>query len=167
MSPVATEFSLRMRIKQIMAASLVADPKQIAEEVLGTISTGEAVAALTECLPDFVRIIVHSERQRTPATKGPAKSWKTEGAKAYAEKLLRQRVDISGNGTGWKFLAECDEDDCISVAEKRRQQATDLEDMAAWFEKVAATLAEHKAATVAELPESVLAALATNREVQS
>ena len=165
MTAVKSAFSLRSRIKQIVEQSTTADPKVIADEVLDSITTSEAAFALAECLPDFVRIVVNLEGRRRSPSAGPGKSWKTEAAKAYAQKLLRQRVDVSGKGIGWKFLAECTSGELDAVAAHRRQQADDLVSTAAWFEKIAALLDEHSVETVKELPEAVLSSLATNGEV--
>lgn len=165
MTATATGFSLRLRIRQIVENSETADPKVIADEVLASISTEEAVAALTECLPEYVRVVVQSDGRRRAPAAGLGRSWKTEAAKAYAQKILRQRVDVSGVGVGWKFLAECTSDDLDAVASNRRKQADELVSTAAWFEKIAALLDEHSVETVKDLPEAVLSSLATNGEV--
>lgn len=162
----ATE-SLRDRIKRIMDVSAASDPKVIAEEVLATVTTGEAVELLNECLPPYVRHVVQTAGKQTAPSAGPGRSWKVAAAKAYAEKLLRRRVDVAGDGTGWKFLAECDAEDLASVAALRRKQAEELVETAAWFEKIAGLLAEHESETVNDLPEPVLVSLATNGEVTS
>lgn len=165
MTAKASDFSLRLRIKQLMDESTTADPKVIAATVLESITTREMGQAFAECLPEYVRIVVVSEGRRKAPSAGPGKSWKVEAAKAYAQKILRQRVDVSGIGTGWKFLAECTSDDLDSVATHRRKQADELVNTAGWYEKIAALLDEHSAETVKDLPESVLSAIATNDEV--
>jgi len=167
MTPQAavTEFSLRARIREVMDGSATADPKAIADEVLARINTRDAMAALEQALPSYVRIFVGETRRHAVASTGGRRSWKAEGARDYAAEFLRRQEDVVGDGTGWKFIAECDAEDMRAVAMKRRQQAADLVDTAAWYEKIAGLLDEHSAATVGALPEPVLLALATNGEV--
>jgi len=156
------EFSLRVRVREVIESSSQADPKQVTAEVLATITKAELAQALAQALPDFVRIIVGEQRQRVLPSSGPAKSWKTEAAKNYADKLLRQRIDISGTGVDWKFLGDCDDSDLLSLAAIRRGQAAELEATAVWYERIAGLLAESGAETVAELPAAALTELATH-----
>lgn len=167
MTTTAQEFDLRGRVWKVAESSGVADPKQVAEEVLATLHTSELGEALAACLPDYVRLVLHGAGRPRVGPAGAPRSWKTEAAKAYAQKILRQRVDVAGDGTGWKFLAECNACDLEAVSAKRREQAEHLTAAAEWFEKIAALLGEHDAEEVKDLPESVLIALASNGEATS
>lgn len=162
-----SDFSLRGRIRQVMEQAATADPKIIADEVLGSITKAEQAAALAACLPEYVRIVVVGEWRARPAgpKAGQGRSWKKQAADDYVRKWLAQGFDVFGDGRGWKTLAELNRDDLDRLAGIRRRQAAELTDAAVWFERVAGLLAEHSVAAVGKLPGPVLVALASGGEV--
>lgn len=161
--PVEEPFDLRTLIREVAIHSDAADPKILAKEILTRIPDRHLHEALAVTLPDYVRVALHRGRpipfpDEEDQPDGQATSWKLRGARAYG-RLLRQAVDVNGDGTGWKYLADCTLDDLTRVATLRRRQAEDLLATAGWYEKVARLLAEYDAATVSALPETVLTAL--------
>ncbi|MCU1617354.1 MAG: hypothetical protein JWO98_4894 [Frankiales bacterium] len=113
--------SLAQRVRRIHQESGSADPRELAEKVLATLDSPDALrSALSEALPDFVRITVRTAHQGGMA--GP-RSANVEAVRGWYERLMSQPVDVSGNGAQWKSLRECTRDELLAVAQYRRQVA--------------------------------------------
>ncbi len=150
------EFDLNQMIRDTLLRSKEADPHVVARRLVARIPEEHMHAALAVCLHDRVRIIIGQERmaaRRTaPGTAG--KSWASVAATVLAE---RRYVPARG---GWLRLGEMTAGDCESVAEDAARRAVWNEQVAARFSALADRLRAESAATVADLGDLDLGAVA-------
>lgn len=144
--------SLAQRVRRIHEESGASDPREIAEKVLATLETPDLVRdALTEALPDFVRITV---RVSHSGGLGGPRSSKVEAVRNWYERLMSQPVDVSGNGVQWKALRECTRDELLTVAQYRRQIAARNLQTAETYERLAKAMKASQ--TVGALPQDIV-----------
>lgn len=130
------------------------DPHRIAEDLIAAMSLADARGALAVTLPDYVRKIIHTQRQRG----GPAPSsskW-TNVAQLHATgelALLRLRVFTQGT---WKFLGDCTREDVTAVAEDRDAEAAANTAAAERFRALRKAMNRHKATVVRDVPADAL-----------
>lgn len=169
-----TEFNLRALIREVAADSKAADPGAVAEEVARRISAKQLRAAFLEMLRPFVvqtlsqhRLITvppqHHEAPRHSTPQPPAssgrpgtRSWKRDGVRDHWAKVLQERVHVGVGPTDWKFLGDCDADDCLFISAERRRLAEANLAAAQKFDALAKLLTKHKVQTVRELPRDAL-----------
>jgi hypothetical protein len=128
--------TLAQRVRRVHTESGLADPREIAEKVFAEIGQDrEAIrAALSEALPDFVRITV---RVAHGGGIGGPKSSKVDAVRGWYERLMNQPVDISGSNGQWRALRDCTRDDLVSVAQYRREAAARNLQTAEAYERLA------------------------------
>lgn len=140
------------------------DPHRVADAVMEAIPEGEYEAVLRRMLPEYVR--VHMRRTAHPGSSGGASaSGHASGRQAHMRELGRQWrerklfTEIHVGEHSWKFLGDCTAVD-LGFAENERYEIADAtRERGRWFGKVRAALEEHGVATVAELPDEVIAKL--------
>lgn len=137
----------------------IADPGVLADTVLGRIEPGDYRAALKTLLRSYVRTTLNADRSvPVPAPSGTVPSQRASGYVTAIRDGARTAWLMSRvhGAHGWKLLRDCDSEDLAAAAQERRDLAASNAATAARYEKLAALLAEHDAATVAELPDDVL-----------
>lgn len=161
------DFDLRALVIAVAESSDVAEPKALTDEVLRRIPARHRLAALETALPAYVsQAISNGQRNFRQLGSVPGRSWKTEGARAFAQRFLHARIDVSSAGTGeWKLIGDCAVEDCLGAAALRRAMAAANVAQAERLEKLGALLDEYGAETVADLPEPVLVAFVTGGAV--
>lgn len=158
-----TDFKLRHLVRDVLRTSTLADPGDIAEEVLRRIPTRQVRVALAQALRLYVRQVNSEERishRGEPATEAqaPNRSAKVSGIRDGWQKRLRDRVHV-GKGE-WKFLAACTYDDLLAAAAERRELAERNQAWARQYDTWARLLTEHDVKTFGDLPtEAQMSAL--------
>lgn len=158
---MTTDFNLRQVIREVLRSSTMADPGQVADEVMRRIPTKMIKAALTQVLRDVVRQVMSEERGAhrglTP-TAGPTRSAKVSGIRDGWQKRLRDRVHVGASE--WKLLGSCTYDDLLFAASERREIAESNAAMARQYDAWARLINKHDVATFGDLPaEAQMSAL--------
>jgi len=164
-------FHLRPFIREILEHASEADPRSIANIAIEKIADEDLRSALGAALPDYVRLVISTERMRVlrpaPDVHGAAelagqprgtghRSWKVRGLQDYGE-ALRQRIHIGLKPQDWKPLGDCDAADLRAAADERLVAAARTQATAAYYADLAELLTRHAVAKVRELPANVLA----------
>lgn len=154
-------FDLSALVREVANGSVSPHPEAIAKEVLSRIARGQEHAALEQSLIGYVRQCVSRTRAHIPVqhSSGPPKpnsSWKVTGIREAWRKALRTSINVGPQS--YKFLADCTADDLTYAEQNRRAHAARNVAAAEEFAGLRGLLVQHGVATVAELPEPVLAA---------
>jgi hypothetical protein len=157
-----SDFVLRHIVRDVLRNSTLADPGDIATEVLRRIPARQTRDALEQALRLYVRQVISEQRtasQPTPLpTRKNGKSWKVTGVRDGWQKRLRDRVHIGASQ--WKFLADCSYEDLLAAAAERRQLAERNQAWARTYDAWARMLVEHDVQRFGDLPaEALMAAL--------
>lgn len=150
-----TDFTLRILVQEVLRTSTMADPGQVADEVMRRIPRSMVRVALSQALRLFVRQVISETRishQATPTPAGPARSRKVASIRDGWQRRLRDRVHCNGT---WKFLGECGYDDLLAAAAERRELADRNMAWARQYDEWARLLTEHDVATFSDLPVEV------------
>ncbi|MFJ9771151.1 hypothetical protein ACIRVF_07900 [Kitasatospora sp. NPDC101157] len=87
------------------------------------------------------------------------RSAKVAAYRAFGQQWLRERMYVSGDPRGWKFMGDCTFDDLMFAAAQRRDQAARTTAVAERCERLAALLHTHGVTLVKELPADVLSGI--------
>ena len=162
-----SDFDLRALIREVAAASTVADPSVLVAEVSARIAPGDRGAALDQCLRSVVVVMLSQMRMSLRSTGGqnggdtharPAAggspSHKGARIREHWRRALRETIYVSV--AEWKFLAECTVTDLDFAAGVRENNAAWNMVQAERLRRLGKLLAEHGADTVGDLPDDVL-----------
>jgi hypothetical protein len=165
-------FNLRKLVRDVLANSLLADPRDLAAEAFLRIPAAEHAAALRQCLTDVVREEIRLSRNHTPPTvtagrPGPrgntarqqpavARSSKVAGIRAMWQEKLRERIHTGPASTDWRLLGDCTFDELMFAAGERRTIALRNESKAAEYAELAEAVRAAGVARVRDLPAEVL-----------
>lgn len=160
----ADAYDIRAAIREVVETSDLTDPGEIAMKVAGDVPQKALRSALAVALRAMVRIELHSYtswRRPEPEPSRTGQPTQTRSAKVAAvrawARVLRKPVAVSENV--WKAFGECTAEDLDFLAADRRENAAQSIAAAERFEKYAAALDEHGAATVADLPDDAIASI--------
>jgi len=156
---IATADEFRAYVREMITAMPDPGPGPVVDKVLSNISAKEAKVALEVTLRDYVRELIneaarsarrepvlhHGDDGRVFVSKMVAASW--------LERTLATQLHA---GDRWRFLRDCGVTDLEAAAVSRESQADALRVEADRWRRLAAALAEHSCAIVAELPEQTL-----------
>lgn len=156
-----TELNLRHMVREVLRDSTIADPGQVADEVMRRIPRGALKVALAQTLRLFVRQVISEERignngSDAPVTTKAARSAKVTGIRDGWQRRLHDRVHV-GKGE-WKFLAACTYEDLLAAAGERRDLAERNKAWARTYDAWARLLTEYGVATFGDLPVEAQAA---------
>lgn len=186
---MSSDFNLRQVIREVLRSSTMADPGQVADEVMRRIPTKMIKAALAQVLRDVVRQVMSEERGKnsgaatavevpppalkiaqptldddesyTPAPKPvPNRSWKRQAISDGWQKRLTDRIHVGQNARDWKLLRACTYEDLLFAATERRSLADSNAAVARQYDAWARLMNEHDVATFGDLPaEALMSAL--------
>lgn len=155
-----TDFNLRHLVQEVLNSSTMADPGQVADEVMRRVPRGMVRVALSQTLRLFVRQIISETRishSGDLSPTAPSTSRKVAAIRDGWQRRLRDRVHCNGQ---WKFLADCNYEDLLAAASERRELADRNMAWARQYDAWARLLTEHDVATFGELPvEAQMSAL--------
>lgn len=154
------EFDLNEAIRFELANNPVADLRAVSLAVAKRVPAHEVERVLAGALYHQVRRFVTQERKGVrrivphddDAAPGRTSRW--VGVGQLYKRFLEQRENISGEE--WKFLGDCTRADVAAIAAQRMEQAKANALVAKRYERLAAAMAHYDAATVADLPETVV-----------
>lgn len=158
-STPAADFNLAAVVRQ--HAESEPDPHKIAKSIAAALDADNLRAALELTLPDYIR---KTRPYRTTGLRGgsggirsvraPGSArWSAAAAIRGEVALLRASVFARGE---WKFLGDCDHEDCADLASSRDQRAADVQAEADRYRALSKALRKHKAASVRDLPADVV-----------
>jgi hypothetical protein len=164
-------FNLRALIREVCESSTIADPATLAKEVSRRIGRNQQREALEQALPVLVQHVISRSRggftdtpsghraigAQTSRAAGGQPSRKVAAIRETWRRMLRDRVAVGPDRGDWKFLGDCTDDDLAYAEQIRRDHARANTAAADRLVTLRGLLAEHGAATVAELPDGVLA----------
>ncbi|MFJ4847569.1 hypothetical protein [Streptomyces sp. NPDC088733] len=161
-----SDFNLRQIVRDVLAASTMADPRDLAAEVYGRIPPDDYGTALAQCLPDVVREQIRQSRNLTTApmaeTPGgraaPARSAKVSGIRAMWAQRLRERIHIGPAASDWRLLGDCGFDELMFAAAERRELAVRNAAKAEEYQELAEALRTAGVGRVRDLPAETLRA---------
>jgi hypothetical protein len=184
-----SEFNLRQLIREVLRSSTMADPGDVATEVMRRIPARMIKTALTQVLRDVVRQVMSEERGKnsgaatvvetppppalriaqptlddessTPPPKPvPNRSWKRQAISDGWQKRLTDRIHVGQNARDWKLLRACTYEDLLFAATERRSLADSNAAVARQYDAWARLMNEHDVATFGDLPaEALMSAL--------
>lgn len=177
MNPTTGTFSLAALIREVVRTSTFADPVMLAKEVDRRIKKSDRDEALAQALPGLVRETLSLSRRATsfasappseeattapvvqiPEQRRPNRSWKRQGISEYWRRVLvDHRLSVGSDVAAWKVLGDCTSENLFYAADTRDEHARRNAEKASQYRRLAELLIEHGAATVKDLPESVLA----------
>lgn len=143
-------------VETVLASTAQSDPREIAAEVLASISDADLRDCLEEALPMYVSRYLTRGRSGVPTPEkrekdlkpvAPVRSAKVGAIRDHWAKFLEERVQVNGN---WKKVADCTVQDVQALARERREVAAKNVAHAKRFEKLAEDMQAQGAATVAE-----------------
>ena len=158
-----TEFDLRTLIDEVLASSDAADANVIAVDVDQRIKDEDLRTALRQTLPAFIRQLNTQQRMATRFEFVPAdakqKQLHIPSAKQAAirdgwKRSLQDRY--KGVGGDSVLLRNMTRDDLLAAAQLREAQGDRNYAKARQLRSLAATLDQHDAPTVGDLPDDVL-----------
>ncbi len=101
----------------------------------------------------------------TPTAAKSSSSWRVDGIRAYAAQVRALTVHVAANV--FRALDECTEADLGFAAQERRDHAARNAYRAEQYEQLRKALADAGVRTVADLPDTVVAAMFTAEEATS
>jgi hypothetical protein len=171
------EFSLRQALTQVLKETDLADPKDVAEELLDRIPKAQIPALFQAMLHGFVRQHMSADRIRNSsgspvaalpvtANKPPFSGHAPSVAGAYKQpgsakvsairdgwqRRLRDRVHTE---SGWKLFSQMTYDDFLYASKERQAIAANNEAWARRFNAWARLLTEYDVETFGKLPVEV------------
>lgn len=181
---MTADFNLRALVREVLRSSTMADPGDVADEVMRRIPEKLTRDALTQVLRDVVRQVMGEERSSngasTAADESPAlriastdeesdesirsrvpnRSWKRVGIADGWQKRLTDRIHVGASARDWKLLKACTYDDLLFAATERRGIADSNAAAARQYDAWARLMNEHDVATFGQLPaEALMSAL--------
>lgn len=162
--------NLRHLVREVIATSMLSSPRDIADEVMRRLERDQFAGALQQALPSFVRQ-VNSEQRMPVRLAHVAAQYDADGNPLPVQQVfipsakqaairddwrIRARMFKVPGVDGWKSLLECTRDDLLHAADSREEQGHRNLAKAKQYRALAATLRDHGAPTVGELPEDVL-----------
>lgn len=171
-----TDFNIRHLVREVLRSSTMADPADVADEVMRRIPSKMIRTALVQVLRDVVRQVMGDERQRTapntapsepaglriapggeePKKPVPNRSWKRSGVADGWQKRLTDRVHVGPGARDWKLLRACTYEDLLFAATERRGIADSNAAAARRYDAWARLINEHDVATFGDLPAEAL-----------
>lgn len=153
--------NLRSLVTQVLKSSVLADPEDIAAEVMRRIQPGSERDALAQALPTFVRTTISSQRSSlgstpTPPIPGQGVAFHQRGVSVREgwQRALRDREMDPHDG--WIFLGDATVENLERMAARRDQQAAANHTKARRLRALAAALVEHDVERVKDLPADAL-----------
>lgn len=143
-------------VETVLTLTTQSDPREIAAEVLASISDADLRDCLEDALPMYVSRYLTRGRGGVPTPEkleedlkpvAPVRSAKVGAIRDHWAKFLDERVQVNGN---WKKVADCTVQDVQALARERREVAAKNVAHAKRFEKLAEDMQAQGAATVAE-----------------
>lgn len=174
------DFDIRHLIREVLRSSTMADPGDVADEVMRRIPKSMVRTALVQVLRDAVRNVMGAERAKssgaqhahesqpdlpvadpevyTPPT--PNRSFKVSAIRDGWQKRLTDRIHVGDTARDWKLLKFCTYEDLLFAATERRGIADSNAAMARQYDSWARLMTEHDVATFGDLPaEALISAL--------
>lgn len=140
--------AVRDAIAAVLESTDLSDPHEIAAEVVRRLSAKELRSALTEVLPDFVRVTMSRGRMLNPAPLAPKSSSKVAACRTHWATRLVTPLFVDG---AYKRFGDCTAVDLKAVSLSLRVSADRSNAKADYYDSVAAALPE--GATVSVLGE--------------
>lgn len=147
-----SDFVLRHIVRDVLRNSTLADPGDIAAEVLRRIPARSTRDALEQTLRLYVRQVISEVRissRPAPATAANG-SWKVAAIRDGWQRRLRDPVHVGAQE--WKLLADCSYEDLLAAAAERRQLAERNQAWARTYDAWAGLLVEHDVKRFGDLP---------------
>lgn len=159
------EFNLSQAVAEVLDATELTSPDEIADAVVATLSSRQVRSALTQALPLFVSRAIQYRRSTnvildpslTPTEEKPAadgkqaaRSLKVSGIRDAWARALADRIHIGG---AYKMFGDCTFDDLAFAAEERQEHARRNAAKAKQYLVVADRLKTLGLETVSELPQ--------------
>lgn len=180
-----TDFNIRQLVRDVLRSSTMADPGDVADEVMRRIPKEMMRAALAQVLREVVRQVMGEERQanrsgggisteppqQTPLSVAPSqptntaprvanRSFKVNAIRDGWQKRLTDRIHVGQSARDWKLLKFCTYDDLLFAATERRGIADSNATAARQYDMWARLINEHDVATFGDLPaEALMSAL--------
>jgi hypothetical protein len=156
-----TGLSIWNRVRRLQVSTGSSDPRELAEKLLAELTAAELRSALAEVLPEYVRQVMKSGRNKAtaaPSQSSPSSpSWRVAPVRDWYEQLMAQPIDVSGGQGRWKSLRECTRDELLTVAQHRRETAARNVATAKKYEALARVLPASK--SVGDLPADTVASV--------
>jgi hypothetical protein len=158
-------FNLRQTVKEVLGSSTMADPTDIADEVLRRIDRKDYPAALAQAMRPFVRQMVSESRPPLgdvpmPAAPGQAPLVGTpfhvrlNYRNAWQKALLSRETDPTIGK--WMFLRDATAQNLENMAAHRETQAEKNRHKARQLRALRDAVIEHGVETVGDLPAETL-----------
>jgi hypothetical protein len=143
------------------------DPARVTHKLLMSITPEEARVVVNVTLVEYVRremsraYIAASDASegRSYATQDGRRtpSAQTAAIRDWVGAELGKSVNVAPDrGREWKFLGDCDRDECLTLATNRHRKAAEVTAEAERYERVAEAMEVHEVETVRQLPRPVL-----------
>lgn len=152
-----SDFNLRQLVREVLRTSVLADPTDVAVEVMRRIPKNMIRVALEQVLREVVRNVMAEERAasrvNTSVPQSPAhsgRSSKVAGIRDGWQRRLRDRVHVGASE--WKLLGSCTYEDLLFAASERRELAEQNAAVARQYDAWARLINEHGVGTFGELP---------------
>lgn len=179
-------FNIRHLVREVLRSSTMADPGDVAHEVLRRIPSDLTRVALEQVLRDVVRSIMGEERasNRVPSStahagpdlrpgprltpvferpdhpRRPQHSAKVAAIRDGWQKQLNNRIHVGDGSKDWKLLRACTYADLLFAATERRGIADRNASVARQYDAWARLINEYDVATFGDLPaEAQMSAL--------
>lgn len=178
------DFDIRHLIREVLRSSTMADPGDVADEVMRRIPKSMIRTALVQVLRDAVRNVMGAERNKSsgpahaPETQPalrmadpgaepevyvppkPNRSFKVSAIRDGWQKRLTDRIHVGESARDWKLLKFCTYEDLLFAANERRGIADSNAAVARQYDGWARLMNEHEVATFGDLPaEALISAL--------
>lgn len=150
----AADFNLNDVIRGL--AEVESDPYRITELLLEALTPKQKNLALLAALPNYVQRIARPSGVRSAgriSVKAPSSKW--DDVKTIRGEIALLRASVFARGE-WKFLGDCDRDDCADLAASREKRAADTQREAARYRELVTALKKRRARTVRDLPAEVV-----------
>lgn len=143
------------------------DPGDLAEAVFAALDPADHAEALRQTLRGYVRVTVNNHERRAlepeavlpvpevPVRRSRARSGYVEAMQAG---VWRSRLEhrYPGAEGAWKLLRDFTLADCEAAVAEYGRRAVQEASRSDWFNKISRAVEEHRAGTVADLPEDTL-----------
>lgn len=154
--------SIREQVRELLDSTELSDPHAIADQLLVGLKGKARDAALAECLPQYVRIVVTQQRgtfeRLDPASGNPGTQEDGAGSSRSSKweaagRVFRMRVFADG----WRQLGDCTAEHLTFLADDRYAKAKELTSAGDRWSALRDLLARRGATQVRDLPESEVA----------
>lgn len=142
--------NLRDLTNEVLRESSVADPGEIASQVLARIPAKDRQDALAQTLRGFVRTVISEQRNNEPAKRAtPGTSWKGSGIREGWKRRLADRIE---GCDGWVLLKNATFADLTKAADDREEMALRNASRAAMYRSFADAVSAAGVETFGDLP---------------